>query len=141
MIWYIHIYTVKWSSQIRLINTFITPHCCCCLVTQSCPTLCDSMDCSPPGSSAHGILQARIILQWVAISFSRGSSQPRDWTRDSCVSFIASRYFTTDSPGKPINPHSNLLMVRTLKVYSLSKFHVYNIVLSTIVTMLYIRSP
>ena len=50
------------------------------LVTQSCPTLCD-LDCSPPGSSVHGILQAR-ILEWVAISFSRGSSWPRDWTPD-----------------------------------------------------------
>ena len=44
-------------------------------VTQSCPTLCDPVDSSPPGSSVHGILQAR-ILEWVAISFSRGSSQP-----------------------------------------------------------------
>ena len=58
-------------------------------VAQSCPTLCDPMDCSPPGSSVHGILQAR-ILEWVAISFSRGSSQPRDWTRVSC---IAGRHF------------------------------------------------
>ena len=49
--------------------------CVCVLVAQSCPTLCDSMDYSPPGSSAHGILQAR-ILEWVAIIFSRGSSQP-----------------------------------------------------------------
>ena len=40
-------------------------------VTQSCPTLCDPVDCSPPGSSVHGILQAR-VLEWVAISFSRG---------------------------------------------------------------------
>ena len=47
------------------------------LVAQLCLTLCDPMDCSPPGSSVHGILQAR-ILEWVAISFSRGSSQPRD---------------------------------------------------------------
>ena len=47
------------------------------LVAQSCLTLCDPVDCSPPGSSVHGILQAR-ILGWVAISFSRGSSQPRD---------------------------------------------------------------
>ena len=45
------------------------------LVAQSRPTLCDPMDCSPPGSSIHGILQAR-ILEWVAISFSKGSSQP-----------------------------------------------------------------
>ena len=43
---------------------------------QSCPTLCDPMDCSLPGSSVHGIFQAR-ILEWVAISISRGSSQPR----------------------------------------------------------------
>ena len=42
-----------------------------CLVTQSCPTPCDPMDCSPPGSSVYGILQTR-ILEWVAIPFSRG---------------------------------------------------------------------
>ena len=47
------------------------------LVTQLCPTLCDPMDCSPPGSSVRGFLQAR-ILEWVAIPFSRGSSGPRD---------------------------------------------------------------
>ena len=53
-------------------------------VAQSCPTLCDPVDCSLPGSSVHGILQAR-VLGWVAISFSRGSSQPRDWTWVSCI--------------------------------------------------------
>ena len=52
--------------------------------------LCDPMDCSPPGSSVHGISQAR-ILEWVAIPFYRGSSQPRDWTWVSC---IAGRFFT-----------------------------------------------
>ena len=57
------------------------------LVAQSCPTLCDPMDSSPPGSSVHGISLAR-ILEWVAISFSRGSSQSRDQTRFSCVSCI-----------------------------------------------------
>ena len=51
----------------------------CCSVTQSCPSLCNPVDCSPPGSSVHEILQAR-ILEWVAISFSRGASQPRDRT-------------------------------------------------------------
>ena len=56
-------------------------------VTQSCPSLCDPMDCSPPGSSAHGILQAR-ILEWVAIPFSRGSSRPRDQTQVSCIAGI-----------------------------------------------------
>ena len=59
-------------------------------VTESCPTLCDPKDCSPPGSSVHGILQAR-ILEWVATSFSRGSSQPRDQARVSC---IAGRFLT-----------------------------------------------
>ena len=59
-------------------------------VTQSCLTLCDPMECSLPGSSIHGILQAR-VLEWVAISFSRGSSRPRDQTRVSC---IAGRCFT-----------------------------------------------
>ena len=55
-----------------------------CLVPQSCPTLCDPIDCSLPGSSVHGIFQVR-ILEWVAISFSRGSSQPRDQILASCI--------------------------------------------------------
>ena len=59
-------------------------------VSQSCPTLCDPVDCSLPGSSVHGIFQAR-VLEWIAISFSRGSSQPRDRTQVSC---IAGRRFT-----------------------------------------------
>ena len=64
-------------------------------VAQLCPTLCDPMDCSLPGSSLHGILQAR-VLTWVAISFSRGSSQPRDQTRVShipgrCLNLWATR--------------------------------------------------
>ena len=53
--------------------------CCCCLVTKSCLTLCDPMDCCWPGSPVRGISQAR-ILEWVALSFSRGSSWPRNWT-------------------------------------------------------------
>ena len=53
-----------------------------CSVAKSCPSLCDTMDCSPPGFSVHGILQAR-ILEWVAISFSRRSSWPRDQTHVS----------------------------------------------------------
>ena len=51
---------------------------------QSCPTLCDLIDGSPAGSAVPGILQAR-ILEWIAISFSRGSSQPRGGTQDSCI--------------------------------------------------------
>ena len=60
------------------------------LVTQSSLTLCNPMNCSPLGSSVHRILQA-IILEWIVIPFSRGSSQPRDQTQ---VSFIAGRFFT-----------------------------------------------
>ena len=58
-------------------------------VAQLCPTLCDPVDCNLPGSSVHGILQA-IVLEWAAIFFSRGSSQPRDWTQ---VSHLAGRHF------------------------------------------------
>ena len=54
------------------------------LIAQPCPTLCNRMDCSPSGFSVHGIFQAR-ILEWVAISFLRGSSWPRDWTCISCI--------------------------------------------------------
>ena len=62
------------------------------LVTQSCPTLCDSLDCSPPGHSVHGILQAR-ILRRVAFPFSRGSLQPRAQTQVSCTTgrFVPAR--------------------------------------------------
>ena len=59
-------------------------------VAQSCPTLCDPMDCSLPGSSVHGIFQAK-VLEWIAISSSRGSSRPRDQTQ---ISHIVGRRFT-----------------------------------------------
>ena len=62
---------------------------CWCSVAQSCSSLCDPMDCSSPGSSVHGVLQARIV-EWVAISFCKGSSWPRDHTQ---VSSIAGRRF------------------------------------------------
>ena len=61
--------------------------CACSATCQVRPTLCDAMEPSPPGSSVHGILQAR-TLRWVAMPFSRGSSQRRDWTQvsyDSCT--------------------------------------------------------
>ena len=61
-----------------------------CLVTQSCLTLCDPMDCSPPGSPVQGVYQAR-ILEWVAMPSSRGSSRPRDWNQ---VSHIAGGFFS-----------------------------------------------
>ena len=70
--------------------------CVCVLVTQSCLTLCDPMDRSPPIFCVCGILQAR-ILEWIAIPFSRNSSQRRDWTLVSC---IAGRFFTIWATGK-----------------------------------------
>ena len=70
---------------------------CCCLLTTLCPTLCDHMDYNPPASVVHGISEAR-ILEWVSISFSRVSSQPRNQT---CVSCIAGVFFTTEPSGKP----------------------------------------
>ena len=66
--------------------------CCVCLVAQSCPILCDTMDCSPTSSSVHGISQAR-ILEWVAIFLPVGSSQPRDQIDVSCITCIAGTFF------------------------------------------------
>ena len=77
------VYLFGWSWSVSSIVVGV-------LVALSCLTLCDPMDCSLPGSSAHGILQAR-ILEWVAIPSSRGSSWARDWTWVSCV---AGRFFT-----------------------------------------------
>ena len=71
-------------------NIIYNPCVYACMLSQSCLTICDSMDSSPPGSSIHGLLQAR-VLEWVAISSSRGPSPPRDWTQ---VSHIAGRFFT-----------------------------------------------
>ena len=68
---------------------------------QLCLILCNPMDCSLPGSSVHGILQAR-ILERVTISSSRGSSPPRDRTLFSCVSGIAGGFFTAEALGKPL---------------------------------------
>ena len=76
--------------QFHFLHVAIQFVCVCVWVAQSCLTLCDPRDYSPPGSSVHEILQAR-ILEWVAISFSRESSQPRGLTR---VSHIAGRFFT-----------------------------------------------
>ena len=73
----------------------------CAKLLQLCPTLCNPIDCSPPGSSVHRILQA-IIFEWVAMPFSRGSSQSRDQIYVSCSSCITSRFFNAEPPGKTI---------------------------------------
>ena len=74
--------------KIRIISQIFWEHIVLCLVAQTCPSLCNSMDCNLPGSTVHGILWA-VILEWVAMSSSRGSSQPRDQTE---VSHIAGRF-------------------------------------------------
>ena len=74
--------------------------CSCCLVAEWCPTLCDPVDCSPPGSSVPGISQAR-ILQWVAISFSSRYSWPREQTCISCTGrWILSHWATKEAHDK-----------------------------------------
>ena len=70
---------------------------------QLCPTLCDPMDCSPPGSSVQRILQAG-ILKWVVLSFSRGSSQPRDRTHVSMSPALAGRFFTISATWEAQGP-------------------------------------
>ena len=83
------------QPSVRVRKTVIThlgdSYMCACSVAWPCPTLCDPGDYSPPGSSVHGVSQAR-ILEWVAISYSRGSSQPRDQTHISCVSCTERRF-------------------------------------------------
>ena len=110
MMWFTHLATVSWwlfregSSQIgvpfqvlgetlRALENAIFPrtlHVYACLVKKLCPSLCEPMDGSPPGFSVHEIFQAR-VLEWVAISYSKGSSGPRGQTRVSCISCIGRR--------------------------------------------------
>ena len=122
-----------------------------CVCAQSCPTVCDPMDCSLPGSSVPGFLQAK-ILEWVTISYSRGSFRPRDQTQVSGSPTSAGRFFTTSTisfcwcPNAPAPPspgvntgqlsacfhsqicmsalcrgHANLLCIVPILVYVLPK--------------------
>ena len=77
-------------------NMFSNVEICYCLFAKSCPNLLQPLDCSPPGSSLHGISQAR-ILDWVAISFSRGSSPLRNKTS---IFWVSGRFFITKPPVK-----------------------------------------
>ena len=77
-------FAIFYFSVVTSLNTCVHVQ-----LLQSCPSLCDPLDCNPPGFSVHGILQAR-ILEWVVMPSSRRSSQPRDITQ---MSFIAGRFF------------------------------------------------
>ena len=98
------------SQMVRRTETKICvvclAHVCVRLVDQSCLILCNPVDCSPPGSSLHGILQAR-ILEWVAIPFSRGSSWRRGQT---CASCIGRQILSHWANGKPFLVHSRCLL-------------------------------
>ena len=85
-------------------SLFKSGMCVCAKSLQLCLTLCDPMDCSLPGSSVHGILQAR-LLEWVAMPASRGSSQPRDRT---CISCSTGGFFTAEPSGKPKERNTRL---------------------------------
>ena len=95
VIWYIYLRLNLWWIKRGFSFSWAIYSIVHALSFQSCLTLCDLMDCSPPGSSVLGIFPAR-ILEWVAISISRGSSRLRDWTCVSYVSWIVAGFFTTN---------------------------------------------
>ena len=92
---------------------------CGSLVTKSCPTLCDPMDCSPPGSYVHGNSQAG-MLEWVAISFSRGSCLVKEGL--SVPPALAEVFFTTETPGKP---HILLYSVFIIEIVSFDPISIH----------------
>ena len=102
----------KMQAATRIINWYshsnkLYTACCCCLVIKSCLTLCYPADWSPPGSSVHGIFQVR-ILEWVAISFSRGSSWLRFQTHISCIGRWIHYHWAT-STTQQIDPQIHIL--------------------------------
>ena len=104
-------------------------------VAPSCLTLCDPVDCSPPGSSIHGILQTR-TLEWVASSFSRGSSQPRDRTWVSCIAgkcFNHQGSSTGHQKGPSFSPH-HLTICHTTNTSKAEQIGLQNFALSAIFT-------
>ena len=86
----------EFTLRVQLLSYMIYNYRVCVLVAQSCSILWDPMNCSLPGSPVHGILQAR-ILEWVAISFSRGSSWLRNWTWVYCITGSS---LLSEPPGK-----------------------------------------
>ena len=89
--------SMKPIPRVKKLGDRSPKECVCMLSCSACLTLCNSMDCSPPGFSVHGIIQEG-ILEWVAIFSSRGSSLARDRTHISCT---AGGFFTSELRGKP----------------------------------------
>ena len=94
---------------------------CVCVCSQSCMTLWNPKDCKPPSSSVRGIFQAR-ILEWVAISFSRGSYRTRDRTRVSCVSSVGKWVLYPCTTWEALNTIIYLLYDSHLQIHHLKKF-------------------
>ena len=114
----------KWKGpNLDPSDVLVKEFCACAQSLQSCLTLCNPMDCSQPGSSVHGILQAR-ILERVAIPFSRGSSWPRGWTCVSCISCIAGRFFSTEPLRKLRHCSNSLLTTRSCALWIFSRYAV-----------------
>ena len=120
-----------WAAHIVYLADSSFCSCVCARLLQSCPTLCNSMDCSPPGSSVHGILQAR-RLEWVAMHSSRGASLPRDQTQFSYVSRITGRFFTTSATWEAL---LSFLLRRYLWIligYNVTFMYIYLILTETL---------
>ena len=104
------IFTKTWFGRWSWFSSLCV---CVCVCTQSCPTLCNPIHCSLPGSSLCGTLQARILEQF-AISFSRGSSWPRDWTLISWISYTGRwslyHWVTWEAPSKLIQYHISVFI-------------------------------
>ena len=111
------------TPELLCVCVCVCVYSCMCLVVQLWLTLCNHMDWNPPGSSVHGILQAR-ILEWVAISSSRESSQPRDRTHVSCVSCIAEILYPLSHLGSPPRAMLNkYLLYEIISPGSLAQCH------------------
>ena len=95
-------HTFQWTGRWSTFTKQRPYACLCGQSLQLCSAVCDPVDCNPPVSSVHGILQTR-ILQWVVMPSSRGFSQSRNWTHISWVSWIAGKFLTTEPPRKPKN--------------------------------------
>ena len=111
--WLHHIYMSRVSSLWNHRRVYVDA----CMHAQSCPTFFDPMNCNPAGSSVHGIFQTG-ILKWVAISFSRRSSRPRDWTRVSHIVWIGARQTLDFVADHTFSEDINFFKIQLLKSFA-----------------------